>query len=169
MYRPEATLLLTIHVYCTLPRILLQELCNLHQVFCRQLHVSASQIFQCSLCVPTTPTWSSWSEEYDNKRGTCVKKKTHEDLESGIMWSLRAPTHTMHSCATVMPFRFAMTDKPSTNWRLCPIFWGRVGMSVGWSEAGARKMTLYIILETTEPAPEIAFFEVLTALDLTGE
>ena len=97
------------------------------------------------------------------------EKKTHEDPGRGIMWSPSAPTHAMHSCATVMPFRFAMADKPSTNWRLCPIFWGRVGMSEGGKRRGGAKDDSYIILETTEPAPEIAFFEVLTALDLTGE
>jgi hypothetical protein len=76
------------------------------------------------------------SEESTTNEVHVGKRKTHEDPGSGIMWSPRAPTHAMHSCATVMPFRFAMADKPSTNWRLCPIFWGRVGMSEGGSEAG---------------------------------
>ncbi len=42
-------------------------------------------------------------------------------------------------------------------------------MSEGGKRRGGAKDDSYIILETTEPAPEIAFFEVLTALDLTGE
>ena len=48
--------------------------------------------------------------------------KTYEDPGSGMTWSPSAPTHAIQSCAGVMFLRFAMTDKPSTSWRLCPIF-----------------------------------------------
>jgi hypothetical protein len=36
--------------------------------------------------------------------------------------------------------------------------------------SGARvKYEAHVILETAQPAPEISFFKVLSALDLTGE
>jgi hypothetical protein len=46
---------------------------------------------------------------------------------------------------------------------------GASGMSEGEKRSRGAKDDSYFILETTEPAPEIAFFEILTALDLTSE
>ena len=68
-----------------------------------------------------------------------------------------------------------MADKPSTSWRLCPMFYAikrYVSRGIDIGKAGARARDgehSHLILETAEPAPEIAFLEVLTALDLTRE
>ena len=58
---PQIKLLLRRAVYIprTLPRILLQELRNLCQVFRRQLYISASQIFQSTLYVSAVPARGS--------------------------------------------------------------------------------------------------------------
>ena len=67
---------------------------------------------------------------------TTMKKKeteqgsgsyTHEDPGSGTMWSPRAPTQAMHSCASVMPLRFAMVVKGSTTLRLSLMFFEIAG------------------------------------------
>jgi len=99
-------------------------------------------------------------------------KRTYEDPGSGIMWLPSVQTHAMHSCASVIPLRFAMADKLSTSWRLCPIFWrpgGYVSREASGAGNGDVKQDAYIILETAESASEIAFFEVLPALDLASE
>jgi hypothetical protein len=65
----------------------------------------------------------------------------------------------------VMPLRSAMADRIFTSCRLCSIFWGHVRQQ-GKLE---RKRQFYAILETAEIMPVVAFFEVQTVLDLTGE
>ena len=47
------------------------------------------------------------------------------------------------------------------------MFWGPVAMSAGTQESEGGSP--YIILETAVCAPEIAFFKVVTTLDLTSE
>ena len=46
---------------------------------------------------------------------------------------------------------------------------GASGYVSGGERSGDVKDDSYFILETTEPAPEVAFFEILKALELTGE
>ena len=97
------------------------------------------------------------------------KTETHEDPASGMTWSPSEQTHAIHSCGAVIPFRFAMTVKPSTSWRLCPMFW-RAGGYVSRSDAStSARSTTYIVLETAESPPVVAFFKVATVLDLPCE
>ena len=55
------------------------------------------------------------NDDYDRKT---TGSYTHEDPGSGTMWSPRAPTQAIHSCATVTPLRFATVVRDSTNLRL---------------------------------------------------
>jgi hypothetical protein len=86
---------------------------------------------------------SMYDKGNPNERGAWkVKKKnkeTHEDPGSGTTWSPRAPTHAIQSWASVIFFRFAMPDKPSTSWRLCPMFYAtkEIWTSAEESKAGA--------------------------------
>ena len=61
-------------------------------------------------------------DQEDKETGRGSGSYTHEDPGSGTMWSPRAPTQAMLSCATVMPFRFAMVVRGSTSLRLSLIF-----------------------------------------------
>ena len=65
----------TIYISPAFPRILLQQLRNLCQIFCRQLHFSCSQIFQGTLRVPVAPATRVY--ELGDRRTRCgvVKKR----------------------------------------------------------------------------------------------
>jgi hypothetical protein len=71
---PEVQLVIhTINIPRTLPRIRLQQLPNLRQVLCRQLHVSSIQIFQSALYVST-----ACSARVNQQRTTRRSKKRRE-------------------------------------------------------------------------------------------
>jgi hypothetical protein len=53
-----------------------------------------------------------------------------------------APTHAMLSWATVMPLRFAMIDRASTNWK---VVFRYLGAHIAVSARGGR--CTYIVLE----------------------
>jgi hypothetical protein len=62
----------TVNIPRTLPRILLQELCNFCQVFCRQLHISCTQIFQSALHVSAGNGMVSTTNRIGSKEGMVV-------------------------------------------------------------------------------------------------
>ena len=75
---------------------------------------------KCALYFCGACTVNDDQENEETERGS--GSYTHEDPGSGTMWSPRAPTQAMLSCATVMPLRFAMVVRGSTSLRLSLIF-----------------------------------------------
>ena len=75
---------------------------------------------KCALCFCGACTVNDDQENKETGRGS--GSYTHEDPGSGTMWSPRAPTQAMLSCATVMPLRFAMVVRGSISLRLSLIF-----------------------------------------------
>jgi hypothetical protein len=105
----------------------------------------------------------------DNERGTCGKKKNSRGSgkRDHVIAERADPRDAQLRDRDAFPIRYGRQTVHKLE--VMSDILVASGYVRGGKRSGDVKDDSYFILETTEPAPEVAFFEILKALELTGE